>query len=126
MSQSEDQIFWQGIYPVMFNKDRLEEGPKDVEKILKLIDSPKGLVLDLACGPGRHAIAFAKNGYNVTAADQSEFLLAKGKVAADKAGVKIEFVRADMRDFRRENAYGLALACRTYAAILLSKQLTAE
>ena len=57
--------------------------------------APGGRLLDVACGTGRHAIAFADLGYDVTASDINEELLAAGRAAA---GDRIRFLQGDMCD----------------------------
>ncbi len=56
--------------------------------LLELLDLPQGArVLDVGCGPGRHAIALAKAGLSVTGVDVSERLLAIARDAANDAGL---------------------------------------
>ena len=59
-------------------------------------------VLDIGCGEGKDAVFLARNGYNVTAFDISEQGLSKARELADHCGVKIDFFKADIRDFRLE------------------------
>ena len=59
-------------------------------------------VLDIGCGEGKDAVFLARNGYNVTAFDISEQGLSKAREFADHCGVKIDFFKADIRDFRLE------------------------
>ena len=47
-------------------------------------------ILDLGCGLGRHAILFAKNGFNVTACDLSEYGVNHLNEWANKENLKIE------------------------------------
>ncbi|HYM19411.1 MAG TPA: class I SAM-dependent methyltransferase [Candidatus Kapabacteria bacterium] len=55
-------------------------------------------ILDLACGAGRHSIAFAKRGYkNITGLDLSPTLIAKAKNTAEAEHVAINFIEGDMR-----------------------------
>jgi SAM-dependent methyltransferase len=54
-----------------------------------------GKLLDVACGTGRHALAFAELGYDVTASDINEELLAVGR---ETAGARVRFVQGDMCD----------------------------
>ena len=61
----------------------------------ELAGAPGGKLLDVACGTGRHALAFAELGYDVVACDINEELLAAGR---DAAGERVRFVQADMRD----------------------------
>lgn len=53
-------------------------------------------VLDLACGRGHHAIAAALRGAEVLAVDFDEDLLRDADRAARKAGVTVEWVKADL------------------------------
>lgn len=53
-------------------------------------------VLDLGCGLGRHAIYFAKNGFDVTAVDLSEEAVECVKEKAETKGVHITCKVADM------------------------------
>ena len=52
--------------------------------------------LDNGCGPGRHAIFFASQGFRVTALDQSEQALDYLKSWAEKDGVTLETVQGDL------------------------------
>lgn len=70
----------------------------EVEGIVELAGLVAGdRVLDLACGQGRHAVALAALGLDVTAVDRSVPLLAQARAAAAAAGVAIRLVRADLR-----------------------------
>jgi SAM-dependent methyltransferase len=57
---------------------------------------PRGRLLDLGCGEGRHAIAAAKLGFDVTAVDVEPLALKRARAFARAAGVRgIRFLRAD-------------------------------
>lgn len=60
---------------------------------------PKGEVLCLAEGEGRNAVFLARRGYRVTAVDASAVGLAKAERLAEKHGVRIETVHADLADY---------------------------
>lgn len=64
-------------------------------------------VLDIGCGEGKDAVFLARNGYNVTAFDASEQGLSKARELAEKCSVKIDFLKADVRDFRLETDYDI-------------------
>ncbi len=64
-------------------------------------------VLDIGCGEGVNAVFLAVNGYDVTAFDISEQGLNKAKALADKYGVKVKFLKADVRDYRLEIDYDI-------------------
>jgi SAM-dependent methyltransferase len=56
---------------------------------------PPGRALDLAAGEGRNAIWLAGRDWDVTAVDFSQVGLDKGRVLADRAGVTVQWMRAD-------------------------------
>ena len=58
--------------------------------------APGARLLDLCCGPGRHAVPLAQLGYRVTGLDLSRPLLARAAAAAD-GGPPVGLVAADMR-----------------------------
>lgn len=61
---------------------------------------PKGgRVLCLAEGEGRNAVFLAKQGYEVTAVDQSSVGLTKAEILAQENGVKISTILADLADY---------------------------
>jgi SAM-dependent methyltransferase len=59
--------------------------------------SSNGLVLDLNCGNGRHAVPLNKAGYDVAGLDISPRLLRIAKKRASEEGITVSLVRADMR-----------------------------
>lgn len=105
----ENEGFWREMYPYMFDEQAFARADEQVRKILKLTGIRRGAVLDLCCGPGRHSIALAKRGFQVTGVDRTRFLLNKARRSAKSARAKVEFVRSDMRDFVRPGAFRLAL-----------------
>lgn len=105
-----DEKLWELTFPYMFSEDRLGAGELQVEKIMELVEVKGKRILDLCCGPGRHAVPFAKRGFEVTAVDASEFLLAKAKVLAKEKLAEIEWVQGDMRDFLRPATFDLAIS----------------
>ena len=66
-------------------------------------------VLDMPCGPGRHALEFARRGFQVTGVDLNPSFIAQAKERTEKEGLSVEFVQKDMREFRRENFYEVGL-----------------
>ncbi|MBQ8410055.1 MAG: methyltransferase domain-containing protein [Clostridia bacterium] len=62
-------------------------------------------VLDIGCGEGKDAVFLARNGYTVTAFDASERGVAKARQLAEHCNVKIDFFKADVRDFRVDTDY---------------------
>lgn len=70
---------------------------------------PEDKILDLACGHGRHSIELAKRGFNVVGLDYSEPFIAKAKEDAEKAGVKVEFIRGDMKNLPFNESFDVVL-----------------
>ena len=100
--------FWEAFFPYMFPDDRFDAADSQVESIIKLTRvHGGGAVLDLCCGPGRHAVAFALKGFRVTGVDLSSFLLAKARERGRGASVDVEWIEDDMRTFSRPGAYDL-------------------
>ena len=71
-----------------------------------------GPVLVLASGTGRLACRLAMAGFHVVGIDLSDTMLAIARRHADElpadAAARVEFVKADMSDFRLGGAFGLA------------------
>jgi len=75
----------------------VERTDPEVEFVAEMLAdriAPGGLVLDLACGQGRHAIPLAARGYRIIGLDYQLHLLRKAKEAE---GEGVFFVRGDMR-----------------------------
>ncbi|MFZ1947007.1 MAG: class I SAM-dependent methyltransferase [bacterium] len=68
-------------------------------------------VLDLGCGLGRHAIAFARAGFTVTATDASESAIAHLSAWARDQSLEIRVVSCDvLSDALPEDAFDIVLA----------------
>jgi 2-polyprenyl-3-methyl-5-hydroxy-6-metoxy-1,4-benzoquinol methylase len=65
-------------------------------------------ILDVACGDGAFAVAMAGKGYSMTGVDSSPDMLRFARQRAERAGVEIEFVQADMRAFELDRKFDLA------------------
>jgi SAM-dependent methyltransferase len=55
-------------------------------------------VLDVGCGPGRHALALARRGANVVGIDHADAFIALARDAAAAEGLRAEFRTQDVRD----------------------------
>ncbi len=112
---SDDPAFWEAMEPALCAPGRLALADGDVTAILTHVGTPAYTrVLDLGCGPGAHAIAFARRGHLVTGVDTSRRLLDRARAAARREQAEVEWVEADMREFRRPA--GFDLVCSLYAS----------
>ena len=113
-----DEDCWLKLYPFIFPVEKFDNAGQEVEGVLGLA-CPKGRdVLDLAFGPGRHATAFAKRGFNVTGVDLSLFLFQNARELSLGEGVNVDWVQADMRAFVRHEAFDLAICFFHVAGVL--------
>lgn len=55
-------------------------------------------VLDIGCGPGFFSVLLAQMGYEVTAVDYTENMLAEARKNADAYGVKVDFRKMDAQN----------------------------
>ena len=83
--------------------------------ITEIVSSLKpGRALDVACGPGRHAIWLAERGWAVTGVDSSRIAIELLQERAGAKGVVIDSITADLekREFAIEpESYDLIVVC---------------
>jgi len=104
-----DEGFWEALSPFIFPETARAAAVADVEAIKLLVGRPVATVLDLCCGPGRHSVAFAKQGSRVTAVDRSPLLLGRARQYAAAERVEIHWVQEDMRAFIEPAGFDLAV-----------------
>lgn len=107
----EDETLWESLDGFLFSVLRTPDKTlAEVDQIVSLLQLPVGAaILDLGCGPGRHALELARRGFRVTGVDRTARYLAAARMQADDLGVEVELVKADMREFRRRQAFDFAL-----------------
>ena len=76
---------------------------KSLEQVCSLITGRRAL--DIACGEGRNAIFLAQEGFEVDAVDISERGLERGRKRAQEVGVLVNFVQADLEEYRLQGGY---------------------
>lgn len=64
-----------------------------------------GVLLDLACGGGQHAVELAQRGYGVVGYDLSLYQLAVAADVAQEAGQKLNLLQGDMREMAFEEMF---------------------
>src|SRR5438046_8418504 len=83
------------VYGQQLSAEGAEHEASFVERALALKAGES--LLDLCCGPGRHALLLARGGLRVPARDLSQPYLDAAAAEAQRRGIEIETVRADMR-----------------------------
>jgi 2-polyprenyl-3-methyl-5-hydroxy-6-metoxy-1,4-benzoquinol methylase len=66
-------------------------------------------ILDVGCGTGRHSLELARRGYDVLGFDLSNEQLQQAREKASNAGVLVDFLQCDARDFNFQGKYNLAI-----------------
>jgi tellurite methyltransferase len=75
--------------------------------VVRVVESlPSGRALDLACGPGRHALFLAERGWQVTAVDASRVAIELLEKSARERGLHVDARVADLdrHEFKIEPA----------------------
>ena len=81
-------------HQLYFNRDE-QEAAKFIDKLIDhLLPIPESLMLDVACGKGRHAVHLAEKGFHVTGIDLSEDSIKEALVHETE---KLHFYMHDMR-----------------------------
>src|SRR5436309_15962 len=71
---------------------------------------PGERVLDVGCGPGRHALALARRGIDVVGVDLSEDFIALARDAAAAEGLSASFEAGDVRELAHDGEFD-AVVC---------------
>jgi SAM-dependent methyltransferase len=112
MEWFDDESFWRDFYLFIFPPDRFAAAKDEVNQVMSLTQCGGGQVLDLCCGPGRHAVEFAHRSFLVTGIDTSAFLLDRAREHGLAVGVSVEWILEDMQRFIRPAAFDLV--CNLY------------
>ena len=103
-------VFWDVFGPVIFDQQRRDLAPGEIDNLVELVGLEPGQeVCDLCCGVGRHGVELARRGFVVTGVDRTRRFLDEARSAAQDAGLSIELVEEDMRDFCRPEAFDVVI-----------------
>jgi len=111
-----DEEFWQQYAPIMFDENRWGEVPNVADGVLRLAgiepsaNGKTGIsILDLCCGFGRITNELGRRGFAVTGVDITSSYLESARDDAKTEGLSIEYIQDDVRSFKRENAFNVAV-----------------
>jgi SAM-dependent methyltransferase len=83
---------------------------REVEFLWRALDlAPGRRVLDVGCGPGRHALALARRGADVVGVDASDEFVRLARAAADSERLDARFEVCDVRHLEYDAAFDAAI-----------------
>ncbi len=99
--------WWEDIFGEDFSRAIPRLTDKQIAREVDFIEeslgvAKGGVVLDLACGSGHHAVELASRGYGVVGYDLSVYQLALAGDMAQERAQKINFLQGDMREMAFE------------------------
>lgn len=99
-----DEEFWEEFKNLLFAEEKLESSKEEIEKITDLTGLEEGAkVLDMPCGVGRHCVELQEKGFDVVGVDKTTSYIEDAEQRDDSGD--IEFIKADMKEFRREDSF---------------------
>ena len=112
-------------YDIIFGRPRFEPGQFNVVTECEFLDrifQPHDVksVIELACGPGYHAVQLAKMRYKAAGLDISVHMLKFAEKRAQKLGVSLKLYHQDMRKFQLTEKYDAGI-CVLDSLRLLTK-----
>ena len=88
-----------------------EKSSSEVDDIERLVGlTPPQRILDVGCGNGRHAIEFARHGYQVVGIDVAVAYLDDAQATANEEGLSIDYRLERGSELRDEDMYDFVLA----------------
>ena len=105
-SWHEDDNFWDGFGSRVFHEGRWKEAALEMETLCRFLRIPEGSrILDLCCGPGRHALELSRMGHQVTGVDRTPSYIESARERSRDQNLKVDWACDDMRTFSRPNAF---------------------
>ncbi|HET7541835.1 MAG TPA: methyltransferase domain-containing protein [Polyangiaceae bacterium] len=104
------QPWWEDLFNEDFMRASSRVSDEHIRREVTFIEeslgvAAGGVVLDLGCGSGHHAVEFASRGYGVVGYDLSLYQLALAADVAQERGQKINFLQGDMREMAFEEMF---------------------
>ena len=114
MSWHDTDHFWEAFGSVMFHQRRWDMASEEADGVIRLTEiAPPAEVLDICCGPGRHALVLAERGFRVTGVDRTKSYIERARKKAEAAGVNVDFQIADARSYKDSNRFDTAISLYT-------------
>jgi len=110
--------WWEDLFNDDFIRTMAKVTDAQIATEVNFIEESLGLakgavVLDMACGTGRHAIEMTRRGYQVVGFDLSLAMLARAADEAQERDQKLNFVQGDMREMTFEETFDGVYAWNT-------------
>ncbi|MCA9593510.1 MAG: methyltransferase domain-containing protein [Myxococcales bacterium] len=104
------RAWWEELFGEDFARAFSHESPKQITRDADFIEeslgvAKGGVVLDLACGAGHHAVELARRGYGVVGYDLSLYQLALAADVAQESSQKLNLLQGDMREMAFEEMF---------------------
>lgn len=90
-----------------------ERTAAEVDRVLDHCESGYQSVLDIGCGFGRHAIEFARRGFDVVAIDPSSTMIEEARSRAERERVTIDLREIDASHFSSPQTFDLVVCLFT-------------
>ncbi|MCS5715439.1 class I SAM-dependent methyltransferase [Herbiconiux sp. CPCC 205716] len=114
--------FWEELYQ---QRERVWSGRANAALVAVAAGLEPGRALDLGCGEGGDSIWLAEQGWRVTGVDISATALGRAATHAASRGVepdRIEWVQADLSDWRPDGGYELVSACFLHSPVAFPRE----
>src|SRR5262249_44410205 len=110
LNRKKTRPWWEELFNDDFIRTMAKVTDTQIGKEVSFIEESPGceagaMILDLACGTGRHAVELAARGYQVVGFDLSLAMLARASDEAQDRKQKINFVQGDMREMTFEETF---------------------
>ena len=102
--------WWEELFSEDFVRANWKVSDEQIKREVTFVEeslgvAPGGVVLDLGCGSGQHAVELASRGYGVVGYDLSLYQLALAADIAQERSQKINFLQGDMREMAFEQMF---------------------
>jgi len=101
-------------YDLLYEDKSYAKEVQFVSSVIRRHAADARTLLDLGCGTGLHAWAFAEQGYRVTGIDRSAGMLAKARERGQQTTLtgsgSADFLQGDIRDFKLDGRFDVAAA----------------